>query len=105
MSRVPRSLRSAVSAAVVGGRFVSIWPRTPLGTAAGAVAGWHAVVVDHPVHRVGGGVGAQAWVRADLTIKGTVVHERLVAEHGFTGHYQRIKMFLAEADENRSSSA
>jgi transposase len=26
-----------------------------------------------------------------------VVHERLVAEHGFTGHYQRVKMFLAEA--------
>jgi transposase len=26
-----------------------------------------------------------------------VVHERLVAEYGFTGHYQRVKMFLAEA--------
>jgi transposase len=39
----------------------------------------------------------EAWLRADLTIKGTVVHERLVAEHGFTGHYQRVKMFLAEA--------
>jgi hypothetical protein len=39
----------------------------------------------------------QARLRADLTIKGTVVHERLVAEYGFTGHYQRVKMFLAEA--------
>ena len=39
----------------------------------------------------------EAWLRADLTIKGTVVHERLVAEHGFTGNYQRVKMFLAEA--------
>jgi transposase len=39
----------------------------------------------------------EAWLRADLTLKGTVVHERLVAEHGFTGHYQRVKMFLAEA--------
>jgi hypothetical protein len=39
----------------------------------------------------------EAWLRADLTIKGTVVHERLVAEYGFTGHYQRVKMFLAEA--------
>ena len=39
----------------------------------------------------------EAWLRADLRIKGTVVHERLVAEHGFTGHYQRVKMFLAEA--------
>ena len=39
----------------------------------------------------------EAWLRADLSIKGTVVHERLVAEHGFTGNYQRVKMFLAEA--------
>jgi transposase len=39
----------------------------------------------------------EAWLRADLTIKATVVHERLVVEHGFTGHYQRVKMFLAEA--------
>jgi transposase len=39
----------------------------------------------------------EAWLRADLRIKGTVVHERLVAEYGFTGHYQRVKMFLAEA--------
>jgi transposase len=56
----------------------------------------------------------EAWLRADPTIKGTVVHERLVAEHGFTGHYPRVKMFLAEArpriaaeladsDENRLS--
>src|SRR5215204_5914278 len=39
----------------------------------------------------------EAWLRADVTIKGTVVYERLVAEYGFPGHYQRIKMFLAEA--------
>ena len=26
-----------------------------------------------------------------------MVHERLVAEYGFSGHYQRVKMFLAEA--------
>src|SRR5215203_863182 len=39
----------------------------------------------------------EAWLRADLRLKGTVIHERLVAEHGFTGHYQRVKMFLAEA--------
>lgn len=36
-------------------------------------------------------------LRRDIAIKGTVVHERLVAEHGFTGSYQRVKMFLAEA--------
>ena len=56
----------------------------------------------------------EGWLRADLRIKGTVVHERLVAEYGFTGNYQRVKMFLAEArpriaaelaeaDENRLS--
>lgn len=39
----------------------------------------------------------EAWLRADVALKGTVIHERLVAEHGFTGSYQRVKMFLAEA--------
>src|SRR5919198_877495 len=39
----------------------------------------------------------EAWLRADLKLKGTVIHERLVAEHGFTGSYQRVKMFLVEA--------
>jgi len=53
----------------------------------------------------------EAWLRADISLKGSVIHERLVAEHGFTGNYQRVKMFLAgarpriaaelaEADEN-----
>ena len=37
------------------------------------------------------------WLRADLTLKGSVVHERLVAEYRFTGHYQRVKMYLASA--------
>jgi hypothetical protein len=39
----------------------------------------------------------EAWLRADLALKGTVIHERLVADYGFTGNYQRVKMFLAEA--------
>jgi hypothetical protein len=39
----------------------------------------------------------EAWLRADLTIKSTVVHERLVAQYRFAGHCQRVKMFLAEA--------
>ena len=39
----------------------------------------------------------EAWLRADVTLKGSVVHERLVTEHGFTGSYQRVKMFLVEA--------
>lgn len=36
-------------------------------------------------------------LRADITLRGTVIHERLVAEHGFTGSYQRVKVFLADA--------
>jgi transposase len=39
----------------------------------------------------------EAWLRADVTLKASVVHERLVAQHGFTGNYQRTKMFIAEA--------
>lgn len=38
-----------------------------------------------------------AWLRADIELKATVIHERLVAEYGFTGHYQRVKMYVAEA--------
>jgi transposase len=39
----------------------------------------------------------EAWLRGDITLKGSVIHERLVTEHGFTGSYQRVKLFLAEA--------
>jgi transposase len=39
----------------------------------------------------------EAWLRADISLKGTVIHERLVAEHGFTGNYQRVKVFLVQA--------
>ncbi len=39
----------------------------------------------------------EAWLRADVTLKGSVIHERLVTQHGFTGSYQRVKMHLAEA--------
>ncbi|MGI5146844.1 IS21 family transposase [Plantactinospora sp. CA-294935] len=38
-----------------------------------------------------------AWLRAELLLKGTVIHERLVAQYGFTGHYQRVKLYLQEA--------
>lgn len=38
-----------------------------------------------------------AWLRKDVEIKGTVIHERLVADYGFSGHYQRVKMYVAEA--------
>lgn len=38
-----------------------------------------------------------AMLRAEILLKGAVIHERLVAEYGFTGNYQRIKMYLQEA--------
>jgi IstB-like ATP binding protein len=34
----------------------------------------------------------EGWLRADLRIKDTVVHERLVAEYGLTGHSQRRRL-------------
>jgi transposase len=39
----------------------------------------------------------EGWLRTDIDLKATVIHERLVAEHGFTGNYQRVKMFVVEA--------
>ncbi len=40
-----------------------------------------------------------AWLVKDPRLKASVIHERLVAEHGFTGHYQRVKLYVAEARE------
>ncbi len=40
-----------------------------------------------------------AWLAADPRLRASVIHERLVAEHGFDGHYQRVKMYVAEARE------
>lgn len=34
----------------------------------------------------------RSWLVKDVELKASVIHERLVAEHGFTGHYQRVKM-------------
>lgn len=38
-----------------------------------------------------------AWLRADIGLKASVIHERLVAEYGFEGNYQRVKMYCSEA--------
>jgi transposase len=38
-----------------------------------------------------------AWLAADPRLKASVIHERLVAEHGFAGHYQRVKLYVADA--------
>ena len=38
-----------------------------------------------------------AWLAADPRLRASVVHERLVADYGFTGHYQRVKVYCADA--------
>src|SRR4029453_13967921 len=38
--------------------------------------------------------GNETWLRSDLALKGTVIHERLVADYGFTGKYQPGQVFL-----------
>jgi hypothetical protein len=38
-----------------------------------------------------------AWLAADPRLRASVIHERLVVEYGFTGHYQRIKVYVAAA--------
>jgi transposase len=37
-----------------------------------------------------------AWLRRQPKLKASVIHQRLVAEHGFTGHYQRVKVYVRE---------
>ena len=39
----------------------------------------------------------EGWLRTDIDLKATVIHERLVTHHGFTGNYQRVKMLVVEA--------
>ncbi|MFI1259207.1 hypothetical protein ACH4U6_36570 [Streptomyces netropsis] len=38
-----------------------------------------------------------AMLRAEVVMKAAVIHERLVAEYGFTGNYQRVKVYVQEA--------
>jgi hypothetical protein len=38
-----------------------------------------------------------AWLGEDLNLKASVIHERPVADYGFTGHYQRVKVYVAQA--------
>jgi transposase len=37
-----------------------------------------------------------AWLRRQPKLKASVIWERLVAEYGFTGHYQRVKVYVRE---------
>ncbi|MFF1595749.1 IS21 family transposase [Streptomyces sp. NPDC058286] len=36
-------------------------------------------------------------LRAEVLMKASVIHERLVSEYGFTGNYQRVKLYVQEA--------
>src|SRR3954451_15700307 len=38
-----------------------------------------------------------SWLTDDLNLRASVIHERLVAEHGFPGSYQRVKLSVPEA--------
>lgn len=38
-----------------------------------------------------------AWLRADIKLRGTVIYERLVAQYGYGHSYQRVKMYLQQA--------
>lgn len=38
-----------------------------------------------------------AMLRAEILLKGAVIHDRLVTDYGFTGNYQRVKIYLQEA--------
>ena len=38
-----------------------------------------------------------AWLRADVTLRASVIWERLAAEHGFGHSYQRVKVYVADA--------
>lgn len=40
-----------------------------------------------------------AMLTADLSLRASVIHERLVADYGFDGHYQRVKLYVAGARE------
>jgi hypothetical protein len=37
-----------------------------------------------------------AWLRRQPKLKASVIWERLVTEHGFPGHYQRVKVYVRE---------
>lgn len=37
-----------------------------------------------------------AWLAEDDELRGSVIHERLVAEYGLDGHYQRVKTYVRD---------
>jgi transposase len=45
-----------------------------------------------------------AWLAKQPKLKAVTIDERLVAEHGFDGHYQRVKVYLRENRERLSDA-
>jgi hypothetical protein len=39
------------------------------------------------------------WLTKERRLQATVIHQRLVADHGFSNSYQRVKLYVAEARE------
>jgi transposase len=62
----------------------------PAGPPAPAKRGPGPRLIDPYAHLV------DAWLRRQPKLKASVIWERLVAEHGFTGHYQRVKVYVRE---------
>ena len=46
-----------------------------------------------------------AALRGDPSLRATVIHERLVAEHGFDGSYQRVKLYVVDARQRLAREA
>jgi transposase len=46
-----------------------------------------------------------AWLAKQPRLKASVIHERLVAGHGFAGHYQRVKVYVRENRERLVGAA
>ncbi len=66
-------------------------PSAPPG--APARVGTKARKIDPVAHLV------DAWLADDLSLRASVIHERLVADYGFDGNYQRVKLYVAEVRE------
>src|SRR4029453_6602552 len=49
--------------------------------------------IDPSAHLVDG------WLAKQPKLKAVTIYERLVAEHGFDGHYQRVKVYVGENRE------
>jgi hypothetical protein len=54
----------------------------------------HQEEVDRPLHDL-----IDTWLKSERPLQAATIHRRLVADHGFVGSYQRVKLYVAEARE------